>query len=677
AGVAAALGAPAAASASLPVTKVLNGGTLHWAGTLNGSTDIEDGQGTSERGQGSLSWDTFYPVSSPYDGDPSPGPGYDDTPYTYLSGDVGTASSTSTVRSWDSGTSKYVTKTWTCKSILRSTDAPIRVGTPLDVRPFGYIYSPAGTGDFTEKGTCSDPNHAESAFFGLLDLTHAAQQDYAFPATPQLGGPVSKTVNATDKIECGSDCTGSYDGGGRFTLDCLLCVDSISLEETSVKYGARVAVPDGGTTDGNVVYLRAGIRNTSTKAYTSGVTIKDGSTGKVVYASDYRLPVRDLTWAPGQVRYVEWPINTEGMAWKNGQPNPDHTLQVLTAFGGGQVPFRVLPKPMILVHGWNSDASTWNTIKPLIAGLLNTGRVYAVGDGQVPGKMDTNPLTGDSIDANAKQEAVYVQAVREKLNAAHVDLVVHSMGGLISREYVQEHMPDPLTVEAAPPVPYPVVAHLVMLGTPNEGSACADVILPQSPGIPTLQLTRFHEKLFNRQVTNRRGVAMSVIAGEAGVPTCIDPELGDGVVAKSSAWSTFTDVSTIPDHHLAEPQDQRIFSGWVLSHVSRSSTLQSLTTSKDEATGSGSDGIATRGRAATRDAVQSAPDPVIVLSKAIDVPAGGSVDVSLASPTPGEPMVVAMLAEPGVGSALIAPNGSTASSAAAGSDDAKQAIRVH
>ena len=47
-----------------------------------------------------------------------------------------------------------------------------------------------------------------------------------------------------------------------------------------------------------------------------------------------------------------------------------------------------------------------------------------------------------------------------------MDLVVHSMGGLISRQYLHSIAPSD-------PDKRPVVDHLVMLGTPNMGSQCA------------------------------------------------------------------------------------------------------------------------------------------------------------------------------------------------------------
>jgi alpha-beta hydrolase superfamily lysophospholipase len=89
-------------------------------------------------------------------------------------------------------------------------------------------------------------------------------------------------------------------------------------------------------------------------------------------------------------------------------------------------------------------AKGWDPAKQIIPDTIPPelkGRVFAVGDGQGDGRMDTDPQTGNSIAQNATEEALYIKSIRERLDAAHVDLVVHSMGGLISRYYIQKLMP--------------------------------------------------------------------------------------------------------------------------------------------------------------------------------------------------------------------------------------------
>src|SRR5690606_37404506 len=119
-------------------------------------------------------------------------------------------------------------------------------------------------------------------------------------------------------------------------------------------------------------------------------------------------------------------------------------------------------------------------------------------------------------------------------NAWHVDIVAHSMGGLISRRYIHATMP-------IAPDGKPRVTHLVMLGTPNAGSPCADYL-----SIPLEAAGRSMEALrelrpsvvrqFNAVHVNRKGVPFSVFVGNpVPPPLCRMFSMSDGVVAEGSA----------------------------------------------------------------------------------------------------------------------------------------------
>ena len=90
-------------------------------------------------------------------------------------------------------------------------------------------------------------------------------------------------------------------------------------------------------------------------------------------------------------------------------------------------------------------------------GVMNTGGEF----------LSTSPTNG--IFENSQQVGKYIRYAQEDRNAWHVDVVAHSMGGLITRHYIHHFMPPT-------PDGRPQVAHLVMLGTPNMGSPCADVM---------------------------------------------------------------------------------------------------------------------------------------------------------------------------------------------------------
>ena len=199
----------------------------------------------------------------------------------------------------------------------------------------------------------------------------------------------------------------------------------------------------------------------------------------------------------------------------------------------------------------------------------------------MPGAMNTSPFgAGSTIAQNALEEKRYIDGVRKAANAQHVDIVAHSMGGLISRYYLQNLMPTAGDSR-------PMVSHLVMLGTPNEGSACADDLLAlqffwnvatwfgiggQFPDInqPTLQLTPEQMTGFNKVVTKSRGATFHPCrhrnhgtlscAGSPGAPN-------DDVVSRTDAWWSIGDRGELPLYHTAMTSSSEAFSKWVLPRL--------------------------------------------------------------------------------------------------------------
>jgi pimeloyl-ACP methyl ester carboxylesterase len=232
-------------------------------------------------------------------------------------------------------------------------------------------------------------------------------------------------------------------------------------------------------------------------------------------------PLGDCTIAPGDGECTLH-VRADGWAWAAHKLAGLRTVVAATADGSrAETVIAVTPRPLVLVHGLNSTHKSWTQwIKPdgFLAEIGMPG--YAVDDGQFGTRqMNTGdpakPLAGtNSIAENAAVLAEYIEAVRSGSGAERVDLVAHSLGGLISRYYVQNLMP---MVESQGMDDVPVVNQLIMAGTPNAGTPCGRI--PAALGLfspATTQITpEYLSQVFNPAVHDRRGVPFFGLAGDA------------------------------------------------------------------------------------------------------------------------------------------------------------------
>lgn len=119
----------------------------------------------------------------------------------------------------------------------------------------------------------------------------------------------------------------------------------------------------------------------------------------------------------------------------------------------------VVRPPVMLVHGFTGDASTWSRLQSYMGerGFDAAINTYYAGN---QGIHDQADLLGRDI---AREKDRYAAA---GLKIAAVDVVGHSMGGLIAREYVYGLAPHPDDVRK-----------VIMVGTPNHGATFTDKIL--------------------------------------------------------------------------------------------------------------------------------------------------------------------------------------------------------
>lgn len=335
-----------------------------------------------------------------------------------------------------------------------------------------------------------------------------------------------------------------------------------------------------GTIDGNRVKIKAKVLNMSGE--TKYATLKLAETYKGDKwdgaRADEPLPESEtsLRLEGGEEREVEFVWDTEGQSWfDDGRPHLTHRIRAELDEDGQKRDektqnLKVAPKPLVLVHGLWSSWKAWETWQNILTFTHSYDwKAYPVGEHPEHGRLNTGGAflsseKTNSIYENADELGRYVRYAQENSNAWHVDIVAHSMGGLISRLYIHKLMADV-------PDNRPLVKHLVMLGTPNMGSPCADVM--------DMKFSAFGERVeaikelkpeevatFNKYVTNRKGVKFSALAGNPIPVMCGGYAWNDGVVSVESAIYGVEDHALSKDVH-TELTSTRNFSNFVKPHL--------------------------------------------------------------------------------------------------------------
>ncbi len=532
---------------------------------------------------------------------------------------------------------------------------------------------------------------------------------YALTSTPPPSAPGQLTATECPggtAIGAGSPSAGGCQltvaPGAQSTINFAqgtLVVTAIKFQQLNLQSDEMEAVPASGTYDGNQVDVIATVRNNGPTAQTTNVGFGDPADD----SSTVGITQSNVSVPAGASVNVDEVLDTTGLAWSDsGSPDSNRAITITLTDTDGiadTATLVVLPKPVILVHGWNSDASTWASYVGSSGFLQATNpnwRGYAVGDHQASGVMDTTPVGagGKSIVQNAAQEATYIEGIRDMLDAAHVDIVAHSMGGLISRYYIQELMPDPPPGDSAP-----VVSHLVMLGTPNEGSNCAypafslGDVATLAPNIPTYELTPAFASQFNAEITQTRGVKFSIMAGDALSASCTGTGPNDGVVPVPSAFWTIADRGTLSILHWNMTSSPLAFSNWVVPHLALgtaaagggqytgplvASNRRAARAARIAVRGAASDAKAPRATAATAGKLCLSPDPggTFDSARSVDLTAGTSFRMAITVPAHAGELSVIVVALPTVTTKLIDPAGRIVETIAAGSDVANEMFRT-
>ncbi len=444
----------------------------------------------------------------------------------------------------------------------------------------------------------------------------------------------------------------------------------IGLLRLSVTYveDTCVAGPDGvadGVSDGNLVDVTITVTNLTQETQAYQLVLSDGIRTTPVE------PSLSGTVAPeaSDVKTFRW--RTEGLSWL-GPRDPRETpfvFEILLKRGerlsdSQRDEIKILPKPLILVHGVLSNADTWSTY-PALAKAAHAyweGRTHAVNSmdtGLFPeGELNLLTLyTETTIDDNARALHAELEAFRRRTKSCKVDIVAHSMGGLISRSYIDTFMADDTPV-----------ANLMQLGTPNEGSSCAEpglalskILFKERSALAPYpmnfyQLTpTYLRNVFNRIRADQKGIPFHVIAGalhpvSASLGTlatvCLKPEFGDGLVSVESAWAlldgvpAFATTTSIALNHIALTGSAAVFQGFVVPIASGGVT----------------------NAPAARLAAQAPSSVAVDLTKLTGLRIGGSSNVSSFPVGSSSALHVTVLMDSGTHVRLFDPMGVTAAS---------------
>jgi len=319
-----------------------------------------------------------------------------------------------------------------------------------------------------------------------------------------------------------------------------------------------------GTVDGNLVRIKAKVLNVSGETKYADLKLKETYKGDkwdgarpdgLLEGGDFSVRLD-----AGEEKEVEMVWDSSGYAWfDDGRPRLLQRIKADLEENGKKTDemtknLKVAPKPLVLVHGLWSNWRAWE----MWQNILTTSHSYdwkAFPVGEKPEKgvmntggsfLSTEPTNG--IFENSQQLGKYIKYAQEDRNAWHVDIVAHSMGGLISRHYIHQFMPANYQDGR------PQVSHLVMLGTPNMGSPCADVMnfAFEMTGKNVEAVRQLRQDVvadFNRVNINRKGVKFSVLAGNPLPTICKTIVWNDGVVPVPSAKWTIADTAESKNVH--------------------------------------------------------------------------------------------------------------------------------
>lgn len=311
-----------------------------------------------------------------------------------------------------------------------------------------------------------------------------------------------------------------------------------------------------GTIDGNLIRIKANVANMSDETTFAEISFKETYKGDKWDGARPDIPLKDnsvsVRLEAGEEREVEILWDSAGYSWfDDGRPRLVQRIKV-EAWENYKLKdemtknLKISPKPIVFVPGIWTDAKDFEIYQNLLTVSHSYGwKAHKVIDVSSQGTITTEGAiqqrkTNRSVYDNADNLAKYVENVRASLNAWHIDMLAHSTGGLVARLYVHKQM-------EVLPDNYPVVKHLLMLGTPNNGVPCAESMKNNDAFQNNMQTAKElmpgEIALFNQYVTQRKGTKFSALIGNSFPTLCAGLAWNDGFVSVESAKFGLTDFA--------------------------------------------------------------------------------------------------------------------------------------
>jgi hypothetical protein len=159
----------------------------------------------------------------------------------------------------------------------------------------------------------------------------------------------------------------------------------------------KLGQPTTSIIDGNTISLKIELSGPLT-AKTQADFLLEGVDNPIATC---RIPSGERSCESAPFSALGWYWNTDGI------PQPQRTLNARLngQQAGESLNVSVIPRPVVMVHGFNADFHSWDNYLGSQGYLATLGlHSYAVGDGQVAGVMNTGNLSDPTAQTNTIAE---------------------------------------------------------------------------------------------------------------------------------------------------------------------------------------------------------------------------------------------------------------------------------